>query len=650
MSALNPLFLLAGLAVGIPLFLHLFQRHQARRVSFPALRYLQRTERDHARRIRIRQLMLLLVRSLVVLALVGAGARLFVKGGDVAHPPTALVIILDNSMSSGVVMGDRRALDRLKGLAIRTLDGASADDRIWVLRGGEPWLPAFTGAHEALRAAVDATTPSAGGGDLMASLARAEDLLSTSGLDRREIHLLSDMQRTAFHRSALRPSGGIPVVAWLPTGPPPTNRTVTGALVGGGLAPLQGQRSELSVSVSSTPGDTTPVPVRIVVEERVRGAGSIPPGASLSLPLPPTPAGWVLGYAETDADALRSDDRRYFAFHARPAPAVAVLGDPGLFVREAVRVLEAAGRMRQAGPAEAEAVISAGGFELDAVRPDAAVLIVPPVEPELLPALNRRLSGVGVPWRAENAMASGEGTLSGVELPESLSGVRVFRRYRLSSPGGPDGSHRTLARVGDQPWAVSGADASGRRYLLLASSLDEESSTLPVSADMVRFLDWLTGQWAGRAGAGEGRVAGEPLQAPFGADRVRTPGGAEVPIDGTRMYRATREAGFYTFLAGDSTVAVEAVNPPEWESLLSREGEGDRLFVEGLVGSDLTLVGPEDRWEAAIFRTRQGPELWWPLVLAAVVLLVVESGIAAAGRGRRAGEGASSPWEPHAAS
>ena len=47
MGALNPLFLLAGAAVAVPLFLHLFQRQEARRVAFPALRYLERTEREH---------------------------------------------------------------------------------------------------------------------------------------------------------------------------------------------------------------------------------------------------------------------------------------------------------------------------------------------------------------------------------------------------------------------------------------------------------------------------------------------------------------------------------------------------------------------------------------------------------------------------
>src|SRR3990170_4213811 len=118
MGAINPLFLAAGLSVAVPLFLHLFQRQESRRFAFPALRYLERTEREHARRIRLRQLLLLVLRLAVLLLLVGAGARLFVHGRGSAHPPTAVAIILDNSMSSGLVVGERRVLDVLPERAL----------------------------------------------------------------------------------------------------------------------------------------------------------------------------------------------------------------------------------------------------------------------------------------------------------------------------------------------------------------------------------------------------------------------------------------------------------------------------------------------------------------------------------------------------
>ena len=69
MGFLHPLWLLLAAAVAMPLILHLLQRHQGPRVVFPAVRYLQRAEREHARRIKLRQLLLLLLRLLWLILL-----------------------------------------------------------------------------------------------------------------------------------------------------------------------------------------------------------------------------------------------------------------------------------------------------------------------------------------------------------------------------------------------------------------------------------------------------------------------------------------------------------------------------------------------------------------------------------------------------
>ncbi len=633
MGALSPLFLIAGAVVAIPIFLHLFHRQELRRISFPALRYLERTEREHARRIRTRQLLLLLLRITAVLLLVGAGARLFLRGRGSAHPPTALAIVLDNSMSSGVVLGERRFLDDLKAVALRTLDAAGDDDRVWVVRVGQPWLPAVPGTPSDARRIVQETEVSEGRGDLSLALARAAELVRTSGFGAAEVHLLSDLQATGFDAGVDAPAGEVPVVVWAASDDLPPNRGLAHVVVGGGLPPLGGQRGVLSVEVTGTAGDSVPVPVRLVLDERLRGAGAAVAGSSLSLPLPPASAGWVRGYADADPDALRADDRRYFAFRARPAPRVAVAGDPGVFTTEAIGVLEEAGRLQPTTPPDAEAVISGSGELLEAVPAAAGVLIVPPLDPTRLPALNRRLADAGIPWTyARREGGAGEVDLVGDAVPEPLASVRVRSAYRLTLEGDPPAPPRTLARAGGSPWAVEGSDARGRRYLLLASPLDAESTTLPVSADMVRFLDWFIGQWAAAAGAPLEHVAGEPLPAPYGADHVRLPSGDDVEVDPTRSVPNTDQTGFYTFLAGDSTLAVEAVNPPAEESDLTRVA---RDALEDRIGPEVTEVRRAGAWDRAIFRTRQGPELWQPLLLAALLLLLLESAIAAAGRVRK---------------
>jgi hypothetical protein len=113
---------------------------------------------------------------------------------------------------------------------------------------------------------------------------------------------------------------------------------------------------------------------------------------------------------------------------------------------------------------------------------------------------------------------------------------------------------------------------------------------------------------------------------------VRFPSGVEREIDGTRTVRGTGEAGLYTFLAADTTVAVVALNPPPEESRLSPLDPDD---FRDAIGREVVDVERADEWPRAVFRARQGPELWWPLLLAALLLLVAESLMATSGRAER---------------
>ncbi|HET9948971.1 MAG TPA: VWA domain-containing protein [Longimicrobiales bacterium] len=628
MGALNPLFLLAAAAVAVPIFLHLAHRHEARRVSFPALRYLERTEREHARRIRLRQLLLLVVRVAVVLLLVGAGARLiFTAGRGTSHPPTAAVLVLDNSLSSGLVVGETRVLDQLKGLALAALEEASPEDRFWVLRAGESWLPALPGNAAEARAAVLETEATHTAGDLTAALERAAELLATSDLEEREIHLLSDLQRSAFVLPGAEPAGRLPVVLWSPDEEPPSNRAIADVLVGAGLPPLAGQRTELTVRGAAS-GDTASWAVRLVLDGRVRGAGTLGSGTETVIALPPAGPGWVQGWVEADPDDLSADDRRWFAYRSRAAPALAVGGAPELFVSEAVAVLEGSGRVRLVAPEEAELLLAHAGERLAERGEATAALVIPSADPALLPALNRRLADAGIPWRYAPHAGAGEAELTGESLPDALVGIRARSWLALEpiAERAPDAS--ILARAGEDPWAVEGRDAAGRRYLLVASPLVDSATTLPVSTGMVRFVDWAAGAWAA-AGGSLDLETGSTLPAPPGAERVRFPSGRSLEIDATRLVRGTSEAGIYAFLAADTVVSLVALNPPERESDLSRL---ERRELAGAVGPEVTRVSDPEDWPREAFRRRSGPELAWPFALVAALLLLTEALLASSSR------------------
>ena len=624
MSFLSPLFLLAATAVAVPLALHLFHRQESRRVVFPALRYLLRTEKEHARRIRLRQLILLLVRCAIVVLLVLAGARLVFSGRGAAHPPTAVVLILDNSLSSGRVIDESRVLDRLKEGALAGLSEATPEDRIWVLRAGEPWDVAVPGSAGEARVRIRTTEVSAARGDLSSAIRRARQLIADADMEAGEIHLVSDLQATAFDDDPASIDDPTPVLAWDGVPPPETpNRYLLQATIGGGLPPLANRRTEISAGLAGGAPEQGEVPVRLFVDGRVRGAAAVRSGAAAVLPVGPFPAGWVEGYIEADPDALRDDDRRWFAVPVRPPPIVAVTEGAGMFVESALGVLTEAGRASLGPASVADILILPAGAGLETPGASRRVVLAP-TNAAMMPAVNRRLADAGVEWRFRDDDTGGEAGIAESGVPVDLTGVRVRDRYILEAPAGAAGT--VLARLSDgTPWIVA-VDGSRSPVLLIGSALEEAASTLPLDAAMVPLLEWIVTGW-GAGGARPPAQVGEAIPLPSAATEVERPDGTRLGIDGSLELRTPRDAGIYRVFRGDSLLDLIAVNPPVRESILDPI-PADRLASR--VGA-VQIVSDPDRWAGETFTRRQGYESWRLLLALALALLILESWIAASG-------------------
>ena len=74
-----------------------------------------------------------------------------------------------------------------------------------------------------------------------------------------------------------------------------------------------------------------------------------------------------------------------------------------------------------------------------------------------------------------------------------------------------------------------------------------------------------------------------------------------------------------------------ALNPSTEESLLAALDED---AFDAVIGPNLTAVSNATSWSRAVFLERRGPELWWPFLLLAILLLCVESVLASSGRAR----------------
>jgi Aerotolerance regulator N-terminal len=629
MGFLNPLYLALGAAVAIPLIIHLFQRHQGPRVVFPALRYLRRAETEHARRIRFRQLLLMLLRIAAFVLLAIAAARPFLRATGIGHEPTAVAIVLDNSMSTSLVTGDRRLLDELKDLALATLDQAEAEDVFWLIRAGAPWEPAWPGDADATARRVRETQPSSGAADLVASLDRARSVLEAGAAGHAsEIHLLSDLQATNI-ADRLPEGSWPPILAWIPDRETPPNTALAAVEIGGGVLPIAGQRSTVAALVS---GDSTAdsVNVRMAIDGRVIAAATAPVRSSTILPFPAREVGFVTGWIEKDPDALRTDDKRWFATRVAPPPAVAT-GAPLGIVEEALAVLEQASRIRRADLRSADVVLLAAGRSIEAVPPGRGLVILPPDSVLELPAVNRRLAGAGIPWRYETADGVGElrfeSRTENDPTLRSLDQVRVSLTYRITPEGGAT-ADTVLLRLSDgSPWAIRGSRADGGRYLLLASPLSESATTLPMSPSLVPLLDRMLGAWVLSRASIDEAAPGQQIGLPPNATAIQTPDSIIEPASGA--YRFGEKAGVYRLLAGDSVIGVVAVNPPAAESELRRATARD--IRESVPGAEVITADRPQQWTDRIYRRRVGREIWRALALIALLILGIEALVAATG-------------------
>ena len=104
MSFLEPLLLALGAAAAVPLLLHLLRRRSGTRIEFPAARYLARAEEENSRKLRWRNLALMILRVLLVLLIAvaaGGGGRVAATATRHRTPPRARQLAVSGAVVGG---------------------------------------------------------------------------------------------------------------------------------------------------------------------------------------------------------------------------------------------------------------------------------------------------------------------------------------------------------------------------------------------------------------------------------------------------------------------------------------------------------------------------------------------------------------------
>ena len=198
LSLIHAGFLAAGLAVAVPIVIHLLFRQKTRTVAIGSVRFLHQVVREHRRRRRVRQWILLALRMLAVLLLALLFARPYWDASQRRGFDQEVVLLVDRSASMQARNGRGessfdRALAKLRE-ELSLLDTNAA------LHVG---LSDLSGVEEISIEKLGEAATNATASDFGLALAWARDVLAQSQRSSKRIVLISDLQRTGLRQTTL---------------------------------------------------------------------------------------------------------------------------------------------------------------------------------------------------------------------------------------------------------------------------------------------------------------------------------------------------------------------------------------------------------------------------------------------------------------
>jgi hypothetical protein len=345
MSFLAPSLLLGLIAAVLPFFIHRIGRRRARPLSFAAMELLLRAERQVAARRRLRNLLLLLVRTGAAAALPLLFARPYAEVRSdlpaAAHRPQTAVMVLDDSASlqrrPGGLGAGAPLFEAARSRARTLLENLAPESDVALVLASEgtPTPVAEPSSDRArLAAALDAASCSGRRGDLGAALARAAQIAGTGGHTEKRIYLISDLQATGFAADRFSPPAGVAVTV-LPVGEEAwENRAVTDlAAEPAPEAGAQGVAVTAEIAnFSAQPASHLGITLEVDAVEVARGFVDVPAGGRVKKRFLHAFAGGGAAHeaaVRIDGDALALDDARLARLEvSRGLRVLVVNGDP----------------------------------------------------------------------------------------------------------------------------------------------------------------------------------------------------------------------------------------------------------------------------------------------------------------------------------
>ena len=198
MSFLNPFFLLALLAVGLPLLLHLLKLRKAKKLSFSTLQFFKALEQTTLRRVEIKRWLLLLLRMLALACLAMVLARPFLPPNSfgLANQNASVVhaILIDNSSSMSRIGPQGPLLEQAQAVALQMIDNGRERDRFVLQNTSGTALFNQISESATARARAQEITIQQGGDYLIKRYTELVELIQNAPYAQKNIYLITDGQ------------------------------------------------------------------------------------------------------------------------------------------------------------------------------------------------------------------------------------------------------------------------------------------------------------------------------------------------------------------------------------------------------------------------------------------------------------------------
>jgi hypothetical protein len=366
MTFLNPFALIGLIAAGIPILLHLLNLRKVRVIEFSTLSFLKELQPTTLRRLRIRQLLLLILRTLLIILLVLAFSRPTLKGTGAsslgARVKTTAVLAIDDSPS--MERHDRKGSLWSQAIAAASgiLNSLQDGDEIILLPfsaassvASHPQLPSW---HSIARTRSELNELRTGtvSGSLDRIFRMADGMFAKSVNAQQELYLISDFQEGLFSGRSDMPevtarSGtrGFHTYAIRVGESSTPNLGISDARVVNSIIE-QGKPFTVSVTLTNSSDqdvDNSVVSVFLNGTRVTAKAVDVKGGTSptFEIPVVAGTAGFINGSVALDDDEFPFDNRRFFSINLRRELRVILLGpSPSLrYIRAAIGTRSASG-------------------------------------------------------------------------------------------------------------------------------------------------------------------------------------------------------------------------------------------------------------------------------------------------------------------